>query len=51
MMSMPMKNYKDGLMRVNIFVDGYFVLDDERYISFDDKGVHLSQKAKLLLNS
>lgn len=29
-----------------IFVDGYFVLDDERFISETDKGIHLSLKAR-----
>lgn len=29
-----------------IFVDGYFVLDDERFVAETDKGIHLTLKAK-----
>lgn len=32
-----------------IFVDGYFVLDDERYVGETPKGIHLTQKAKINL--
>ncbi|MEG0692594.1 MAG: ImmA/IrrE family metallo-endopeptidase, partial [Oscillospiraceae bacterium] len=29
-----------------IFVDGYFVLDDERFVAETDKGIHLTLKAR-----